>query len=227
LATPALAAEDVDFLALLSEANRTRLLERSKRRTYQAGTIIVHAGLSPPPAFIVEQGLVRAFWSTPEGREATVAFLHSRELLGALGVMSRSPNISAQFVVDSTCLALTVSNARALATTEVEVADAVAIHLSAQLRNAFRLVAVRSLGTIRERLAYDLLERACRSQLVTGRLEVRATHADLADSIGTSREVVTRALGELRGAGVLATAQRAVRVADPMRLATIVRSFVI
>ena len=114
-----------------------------------------------------------------------------------------------------------------MAMTEIEVTIAVATHLAARVRNAFQLIAVRSLGNIRERLAYDLLDRACRSQLMVGRLEVRATHSDLADSIGSSREVVSRALRDLRVAKILETAPGIIRVVDPMHLAAIVRAFVI
>jgi CRP-like cAMP-binding protein len=88
-------------------------------------------------------------------------------------------------------------------------------------------VAVRSLGTIRERVAYDLLDRACRSQLIVGRLECRATHADLADSIGSSREVVSRTVRDLRATGIIETAPGMVRVLEPLRLSAIVRGFVI
>jgi CRP-like cAMP-binding protein len=83
------------------------------------------------------------------------------------------------------------------------------------------------LGTIQERVAYDLLDRACQSQLVVGRLEVRATHSDLADSIGSSREVVSRTVRDLRAAGIVETAPGMVRVIEPIRLSAIVRGFVI
>ncbi|HZK75065.1 MAG TPA: helix-turn-helix domain-containing protein [Clostridia bacterium] len=89
------------------------------------------------------------------------------------------------------------------------------------------MIAVRSLGNISERLAFDLLERACRSQLAVGRLEARATHQDLAGSIGSSREVVSRALKGLRDDGIVETAPGMTRVLDSVRLAQIVRTLVI
>jgi CRP-like cAMP-binding protein len=130
-------------------------------------------------------------------------------------------------VIPSTLTILDLVNVRRLARTENEVGAAVATHLAARLRATFRLVAVRSLGTIRERVAYDLLDRACRSQLIVGRLECRATHADLADSIGSSREVVSRTVRDLRGAGIIETAPGLVRILEPLRLSAIVRGFVI
>jgi CRP-like cAMP-binding protein len=123
--------------------------------------------------------------------------------------------------------ALDVESVRELAMTEVEVTIAIATHLASRIRSAFQLIAVRSLGNIRERVAYDLLDRACRFQLESGRLEARATHSDLADSIGSSREVVSRALRDLRVARIVETVPGMVRVIDPMRLAAIVRAFVI
>jgi DNA-binding transcriptional ArsR family regulator len=84
----------------------------------------------------------------------------------------------------------------------------------------------RSLGSINERLAFDLLDRASRSQLADGRLEARATHEDLASSIGSSREVVSRTLKGLRSAGIVETAPRITRVLDPARLAAIAQAFV-
>jgi CRP-like cAMP-binding protein len=58
-----------------------------------------------------------------------------------------------------------------------------------------------------------------------GRLDVSATHTELADSIGSSREVVGRALTGLRFEGIVETTPGLVRVSDPIRLAGIVRDF--
>ncbi len=111
--------------------------------------------------------------------------------------------------------------------TEIEVVTAIATYLAARVRYDFRLIAVRSLGNVPERLAFDLLERACRAQLEGRQLTAKATHADLAASIGTSREVVSRALKGLRAHRLVETAHGSVRILDPMRLAEMVRTFVI
>jgi len=176
---------------------------------------------------LIDRGLVRAYLTVPDGRQATVGFRHSKELVGGTMTVSHPPRLLAHVVVESTLTTLDMETVRKLLSTEIEVLAAVATQLSARLRNGTRLIAIRTLGNIRERLAYDLLDRACRSQLASGRLETRGTHADLADSIGSSREVMSRALGSLRAEGIVETAPGMVRVVDPMRLAAIVRAFVI
>ena len=130
-----------------------------------------------------------------------------------------------QAVIDTTLLALDVDAARRAAATEIDVCAAVATHLAAQVKSLSRTIAVRSLGNVPQKLAFDILERACRRQVEIGRLEARATHFDLADSIGSSREVVSRALKDLRVAGIVETLPGVVRVSDPRRLAAIVRGF--
>lgn len=226
MATPSLGREDVDFLSLLSETNRRRLLESSTRTVFRAGSIAFHPE-GPPVSFLLESGLARAYSSVPDGRQATVTFIHKHELIGGTVIVNRPPRLYVQTVVDSTLTTLDVETVRKLAASEIEVVAAIATHLAARVVSAFQLIGVRSLGNIRERLAYDLLERSCRSQLIVGRLEARATHADIADSIGSSREVVSRALRDLRIAGIVETAPGLVRVNNAMRLAAIVRAFVI
>ena len=216
--------DDVNFLSLLSEANRRRVLEGSNREAFPAGAIAFHPE-GPARPFVIERGLARVYASVPDGRQATVTFVHEHELAGGTAIASHPPRVLIQVVIPSTLTILDLQKIRRLAASDSEVCRAVAVHLAARVRATFRLVAVRSLGTIRERVAYDLLDRACRSQLALGRLECRATHADLADSIGSSREVVSRTLKELRAAGIVETAPGMVRVTDPVRLSAIVRGF--
>jgi CRP/FNR family transcriptional regulator, cyclic AMP receptor protein len=225
VAKPGIAAA-VDFLSLLSDANRRRLLENSTRAEYPAGSFAFHPE-SRPRVALLDRGMARAYASVPDGRQATVGFIHSHELLGGTTILDYPTWYFVQAVVDSTLTILDVEVVRKLAATETEVISAIATHLAERLRNSIRLIAIRSLGNITERLAYDLLERACRSQLVVGRLEATATHADLANSIGSSREVVSRSLNTLRAARIVETAPGVVRVVSPTRLAGIVRAFVI
>ena len=221
---PGFEKDEVDFLSLLSEDNRRRALEGSTRAEYPPGAIAYHPEM-PPRAFLLDRGLARAYVGVPDGRQATCTYFHSNELIGGTTIVSHPPRILVQVIVKSTLICLDLPMLRKLAVTENQVTGAIAVHLAALVRSAFRLIAVRSLGDIRQRLAYDLLDRACRSQLEVGRLEARATHADLADSIGSAREVVGRALAVMREAGLVETSPGLVRVIDPLRVAAIVRAF--
>jgi CRP/FNR family transcriptional regulator len=216
----------LDFLSLVTEANRGRLLAGSTQGTFPPGSIVIRPD-GPPAAYLLETGLARTYWNVPDGRQSTMAFAHPTELVGVTSITGEPPWLFLQVITESRMTILDINAVRKLAATDVEVSTAVGAHLLRRLREAYRLIAVRTLGNIKERVAYDLLDRAAQSQLVVGRLEVRATQADLADSVGSSREVMSRALRELRVEGIVETAPGVIRVLDPTRLAAIVRAFVI
>src|SRR5258708_25977801 len=87
--TPAFAG-GVDLLSLLSSAKQQRVLEGSTRAEYRAGAIAFRPG-PPARAFVVEKGLARVFMSARDGREATVAFVHPGNLLGARNLIRGIP----------------------------------------------------------------------------------------------------------------------------------------
>jgi CRP-like cAMP-binding protein len=215
----------------LSSAKQRLVLEGSKHADYPAGTIAFHPG-PPVRAFLLEKGLARVFMNVRDGREATVAFIHPGNLVGARNLIrgipidQDPPLTGVQAVIDSTFTLLDLDIVRRLAAADIDVITAIATHLAERVHYDLRVVAVRTLGTVSERLAFDLLDRASRLQLADGRLEARATHEDLAYSIGSSREVVGRSLKELRSAGIVETAPGLTRVLDPARLAALVRAFV-
>jgi CRP/FNR family cyclic AMP-dependent transcriptional regulator len=232
VATPAFAGEDVDVLALLSDANRRRLLENSREEVFRAGTV-AFGRRDSARAFLLKRGLARTYWSVADGRQATTAFICPGNLVGARNLVPGTATMQGpalvfvQVVVDATLTILDLPTARNVVAQEIEVVTAIATYLAARVRSDLRVIAVRSLGNVPERLAFDLLERACRAQLAGGQLKAAATHHDLAASIGSSREVVSRALKALRSDGIIETAPGMTRVLDPTRLAEMVRTFVI
>jgi CRP/FNR family transcriptional regulator len=207
----------VDFLSLLQEPKRRQVLAGSRQATYPAGTT-AYAADAPDFAIIVERGLIRVYVGSPTGRQATAFYRHSGELLG-IGLIRRPAiNVYVQTVTDAEVTSLDVNRLRTLAARDVEVSRALLTYFSTLLGHSTRIIAVRSLGDITERLAFDLLDRACANQLASGRLVVRASQQQLADSIGSVREVVARSLRRLREQKIVATAPNLVRVLDVERL---------
>lgn len=213
-----------DFAALLTPSARERLFKAAMRIDFPAGTTFYRPG-DGPRVLVVERGLVRLYYQDLDGRQATVLFAHERSLVGAVNVLGQIPQLFAQAVVETSVAVLDPRVFDQLISEDLATSLALGTYIAWRLRKAFELVALRTLGTIRERLAYDLLDRACRVQLDTGQLEVEASHAELAESIGSTREVASRALAVLRSEGLIATRRGAVRIVDANGLGNIVRDF--
>lgn len=178
-----------------------------------------------PVAFIVQQGLVRAFFTSVDGRQATVVYVHDREAIGLVTVLTGPVGVSMQAVIPTSVLPLNIERLVQLATSDGRVALALARQAANSARKAMHLVALHTFGSMHERLAFDLMERGCQRQLQTGRLEVRAVHEELAASVGTSREVVTRVLASLRSSGLVRTERGVVSIVDADGLAAIYSGF--
>lgn len=209
------------FLELLSAVDRELVLAGSSRNAYAAGTVS-HREDDGRLAFVVESGLIRLFVSSDDGRRASVVYLHPGDSFAVLDVLPGPPG-QLQAILDSSVLVIPPQNLSRLATENPSVAEAALRILGRELGHLVRIITVRSLGSMTERLAFDLLERASDAQLKMGDLAIEATHEDLAESIGSTREVVTRLIGGLRQSRIVTTSPGRIRVLRPAALWDIVR----
>jgi CRP/FNR family transcriptional regulator len=94
----------------------------------------------------------------------------------------------------------------------------VAEELNRRLYESLQQTAVNAFGSVRQRVATHLLDLASIQQRPRGRLVARVKQQELADAVGTSREVVARVLRELRLEGLVATGPDSIHVLDPTGL---------
>ena len=97
-------------MSLLSEGNQRRLLEGSTRDAYAPGTVIFHPA-SEGRAYLLERGLARGYTSVPDGRQATITFFHSRELIG--GTSSSPSPLQGERVGEQSVSAILIAALRA------------------------------------------------------------------------------------------------------------------
>jgi CRP/FNR family transcriptional regulator, cyclic AMP receptor protein len=98
------------------------------------------------------------------------------------------------------------------------VAWAVAEELNRRLYDTLQQTAINAFGSVRQRVAAHLLDLASTQQRPEGRLVAQVSQQELADAVGSVREVVARVLREFRLAGLVATAPDSVVIFDAARL---------
>jgi len=211
---------DVDktpFLERMPPSSRDQILVNSTKVRYRAGTITFQPD-DPDRAEILVSGFARSYLTSSEGRQATVRYVHSGELMGAVLVMGARFDGSVQLVTDSDTIRLDVATVRRRVEADAALASALAGDLALRYSRTVRCLAVHVFGTVVERVAFDLLERATRTQISTGMLQANVSHQEIADGIGSVRQVVTRALADLRKQGLIEITHRVVRISDPAAL---------
>ena len=193
------------------------LLAGGQRTDYPAGSTIYREG-SAPRAELVVRGLLRVFMSSPEGRQVTVRYAREADVLGIAVIVGGPANVRVQTISDSSLFRIDVRRLVDAARGDGRIAWALAEELNRRLYDTLQQTAVNAFGSVRQRVAAHLLDLASAQQHPQDRLVARVTQQELADAVGSVREVVARALRALRVAGVVATGPDSVLILDPARL---------
>ena len=173
---------------------------------------------------LVVDGLVRVFVTAPDGRSLTVRYARRGSLLGVVSMYATDFRMPAgtQAVVDAALLRLSPDVVRRAAAEDVHVADALLRDLADRVVSFIQAIPDGAFTSVRQRVARHLLDLAAdesRAAAATGApLTVSVSQRDLAEAVGSVREVVVRALRELRAEGVLTTHPDHIEILDPGRL---------
>jgi CRP/FNR family transcriptional regulator len=183
-----------------------------------AGALFIPPGAPPPSVYLLVRGFGRAFLASPTGRQTTIRYIRPGEVIGAASLFTtREAIATGQCIVDSALLRFSGPVIQSLVTTEVRVANAFNREMSLRLLAYFRELEETSFGTARQRLARHLLHVAAERQ--RGReLVVELTQQQLADAIGSVREVVARIVGELRRDGLVRSDPKGIVIVDAAAL---------
>jgi CRP/FNR family transcriptional regulator len=210
------------FLLALPRDAAGRLLAEAIRINVPAGAL-VYRDEERPRILVVVRGLLRIFLSSPDGRQVTVRYARSGDVAGLALVVGGPAPMSIQAMTSADVVALRVESVRALLATDPGVARVCAEELTRQLYRVLQDLSEQAFLTVRQRLVRQLLLLAS-SDAGPG-LAVHASQQELADAIGSVREVVTRNLRQLHEEGLIDTSRDEIRLLEPVRLADEVRGF--
>ena len=216
-------AVDASHLRDLPPEVLDELLEGAVQSKVAAGSVAHRALEADQYLQLVITGVIRVFVTAPDGRTMTIRYCRSGELLGAMSLFSNefTEPATKQALVDTQLLTLSPSTVRALAQRDLRVARVLLIELSERARNFVNEIPGTAFATVRQRVARQLLDLASTHQQDSdpnGELAVRITQQDLAEAVGTVREVVVRTLRQLRDAGVVRTERERIVLLDPAQL---------
>jgi CRP/FNR family transcriptional regulator, cyclic AMP receptor protein len=195
------------------------LVAGARLRAASAGHTLHRVGDAERHVELVVAGLVRVHASAPDGRTLTLRYCRRGALMGILSLYAEPFVMPAttEVVVDAELLAITPAVLRGLADRDVRVARALLHELSERATAFAAEIGGSAFATVRQRVARHLLDRAIPSQ-PGGKLVAALSQQELADAVGTVREVVVRTLRELRQAGVVETGRGGIGLRAPERL---------
>jgi CRP/FNR family cyclic AMP-dependent transcriptional regulator len=203
------------FLAALPKEAADRLLAEAIKITLPAGGLAYHER-ETPRVLVVFDGLLRVFLRSTDGREVTVRYARSGDVTGLALALGGPGPMSVQAMTSASVAAVRADTLRSMIASDVHVAGACAQELTRQLYLALEDLSEQAFLSLRQRIICHLLDLATAA---TGpHLVVRATQQELADAVGSVREVVTRTLRQLRKEGLLETSRDEIILLDPIAL---------
>jgi CRP/FNR family transcriptional regulator, cyclic AMP receptor protein len=221
-------AVSMSYLRELPAEVLDELLAGSTRIKIFAGSVTHWEGEPDPHLELVISGVVRVFVTAADGRTMTVRYCRPGALLGVMSLFTTGFAMPAatQALVDAEVLRMSATVARRLGTYDLRVARAFLGELSERALSFVYEIPGGAFATVRQRVARHLLDLASTrvgdqptSDHQAGReLLVQVSQQELANAVGTVREVVVRVLRELRQDGVVRTERDRIVLLEPGRL---------
>ncbi len=188
---------------LLPEA-RASLLAGARRSRIDRGGLIYHTEDPAETVYVLESGWVRLYRIGAGAREVTVAVHEAGELFGTAGLHGEGAyGHYAEALESCEVLALGGLTVREVLRARPELG----VNLSAQLTRQTRALQERLSNLVfmevSQRLAGALLSMAANGDGDKKALRGRVSHQDLAYLVGSTRETITKLLGEFKERGLL------------------------
>jgi len=196
----------VPLFSELSDVDVASLARLAARRTYPKDTVVFFENEEGDFFFTIVAGRIKVTILGDDGREIILSMLGPGDFFGEMALLDNEPRSATAIAVEeSELLILQRTDFQGVATKRT-ITGALIRVLTARLRRANHQISTLALLDVYGRVARVILDMAREEgrRLKDGRIAFRrATHQEIANRIGTTRETVTRMLKDLERQGLI------------------------
>jgi len=169
-------------------------------RQFPAHAILINEGDSTDSLYIVLSGRLLAYASDSNGREVVLAEHGPGEYLGELSLDGEKRSASVRALEPSTCCVVQGAQLRQFLVEQPDFALLLTVKLIRMIRRLTEQVKSLALQDVYGRIARMLMEMS-KPQGDERVVPLKLTQQDIADRVGSSREMVNRVMKELTSGG--------------------------
>jgi CRP-like cAMP-binding protein len=204
---------EIPLFASLSPPELESLAERTLERRFGPGEVLFHEGDPCYGFFLLGQGQVKIFKTSPSGREIMLAVESAPSSVAEVPLFDGGPYPATVSAIDEVVAYLvSKQDFRQICRQHPEVALKVLAVVGGRLRQLVGIVEAVSFGSVRQRLARTLLDFS--HQAGRPSYPMPATHQELASRLGTVREVVSRNLSRFQAEGLIRIDRKLMQIVD-------------
>src|SRR6478672_11317096 len=167
---------------------------------------------------VMMHGLLRVYMHAGDGRQVTVRYVRAGDLLGVPALVAGPAPVFVQAVTSGAAFFFDVAQVKRAALADASLTWALAEESVHRLYDVLEELAGNTFASVRQRVVRHLLDLAASRSDASRTLTAPVNQQDLANSVGSVREVVARVLGELRAEGLVRTSPGRVEILDPVRM---------
>jgi CRP-like cAMP-binding protein len=203
----------IPLFAGLTASEVGALAERTLEQRFAPGEILLHEGEPCHGFFVLGQGTVKIYKTSPGGREITLAVESAPSSVAEVPLFDGGPYPATVSAIDEvTAYLISKQDFRKFCLQHPAVALKVLAVVGRRLRTLVGVVEAVSFGSVRQRLARMLLDFG--EQEGRNPFSLTATHQELASHLGTVREVVSRNLSRFQAEGLIRIQKKEVWILD-------------
>lgn len=206
----------------LEQPHLQALAEKMAERSFKKGEVLFFEGEPGDSLYIVSDGTVKVYRVAEDGREKTLALLGPGEFFGEMALLDEGPRSAIAETLEPSALYLLHRNDFLATITEnPSIALQIIRVLSRRIRQTNAQIMDIVFRDVRGRVATTLADLCRRHGVSTPagmRIELKLTHQELANLVGTARETVSRILAELQDVHCLTVDGRYLVLKDMKKL---------
>jgi CRP/FNR family cyclic AMP-dependent transcriptional regulator len=198
-ARPAFVLREIELFRDLTDDEVAGIGAAAPMRQAGAGQILYSPATPTEVLFILRAGRVRLYTIGAEGRSLTTAIVEPGDVFGEMAALGQSlAGMFAETLEPTTLCVMSRADVDRLLLADPRIAARIAGLLGRRVAELERRLADVVLKSAPDRVASTLTRMADRDGAT-----IRLTHEQLAELVGTTRETVTKVLGDLSALGLV------------------------
>lgn len=185
-------------------------------KTYPKNTIILSEGDEASSLYVTISGSAKVFLSNDDGKEIILNTLYEGDHFGELAILDGSPRSASVITSEKSKMGIiSKSDFKIMLTNHPSIALHLIVHLTKQVRLLSDNIKTLALLDVYGRLAKTLLDLASdkNGHLI---IENRPTQQELANRIGSSREMVSKIMKDLSIGGYITIESRNISINEKL-----------
>lgn len=202
----------VHLFSELAPGEAEILTQHSTTRSYPAHVVLINEGDETDSLYVIQQGKVKVYVSDENGKEATLNILGDGEYFGELALVDDSPRSASVMTMEPTKVTvISKADFKSCLAKNPEMAYSLIQAMSRRVRALTENIKSLALMDVYGRIAHTLIEMSVEKD---GKLvvEQKLTHQEIANMVGSSREMVSRILKDLSKGGYISIANKTITI---------------